>query len=392
MNLRIPYLDFCVIALGTSLLASPVSADPRVETEPNNTCATAQVLAVAQIPFSLVGNLSDGNGDSGVDFYRVRLNPWQPLRVDLEGAESGNGTLDDPYLGLFDGSCQRLQQNDDYAGLDSRLTFKAPQDGVVVLAAGSCCDDDFRGEGGSRGTYLLTLSPQPPVLEGITGRIIDAVHWTPIAGDSHTWANVSLVTPNDNWIADTQVGPDGRFTITQDNDGRWLEAGTYRVVAYAEGYSDGRSEPFHAPAGDIWDIGDVRLIPAPVSFTNLEVCESVPPEGGRCRISMRVVSNRYHDLRVEPWLIVQGGINSPAGDTIYELRPKGKQIVKLPALKSRTVRFVLKIPGPSLRDIWLDVTGWAAKAGTSRLHTLRQDGLINIYNDGEKYVVESQHD
>jgi hypothetical protein len=336
--------------------------------------------------------LSDGNGDIGVDFYRVQLDPWQHVRVDLGGNESGKGTLDDPYLGLFDGSCQKLQENDDYAGLDSRLTFKAPQDGVIVLAAGSCCDSDFRGEGGSRGTYLLTLSSPPPVLEGITGRVIDAVHWTTIAGGSNTWANVSLITPNDHWIASAEVDSDGRFTLTQDDEGRWLEPGTYQVEAYADGYSERRSEPFEAPPGGIWDIGDVMLVPPPVSFTNLEVCESVPAEGGRCRISMRVLSNRYHDQRIEPWLIVQGGYNSPVGHTTYELRPKGKQTMKLPALKSRVVRFVLTIPGPSLRDLWLEVQGWVATAGTSRLNTLRQDYLVEIHNDGEKYVVDSRHD
>jgi len=386
------YPTIGVFALLTSLFTSPIPADPLLETEPNNSCATAQNLTGAQVPVSLVGNLSNANGDIGVDFYRLQLNPWQYLRVDMQGAGSGNGTLQDPYLGLFDGSCQRLEENDDHAGLDSRLRFKAPQDGIIVLAAASCCNSDFRGQDESTGTYLLTLSAPPPVLEGITGRIIDAVHWTPIAGGRHTWVDVSLVTSNGHWIANAQVDPNGRFTFTKDDEGQWLEPGTYRVVVYADGYSEGRSEPFEAPPGGIWDMGDVRLVPPPVSFTNLEVCESLPPEGGRCRISMRLLSNRYQDQRVEPWLIVQGGTNSPAGDTTYELRPKSRQIVKLPALNSRAVRFVLTIPGPSLRDIWLSVGGWVAKAGTSRLITLRHDYLVEIHSDGEKYVVDSQHD
>ena len=94
-------------------------ADPSVEVEPNNTCLTAQEITGAAPPGSVLGALSDALSDTGVDFFLFRLVPIQYVRVDLQGQNSGKGTLDDPYLGLFDSACNLLDSNDDSVNLDS---------------------------------------------------------------------------------------------------------------------------------------------------------------------------------------------------------------------------------------------------------------------------------
>jgi len=381
-------------ALSTSLLMATSSfADPSVEVEPNNTCLTALEVPGTALPGTVLGQLSDSDGDIGVDFFLFRLVPWQYVRVDLIGQDSGNGTLSDPYLGLFDSACNLLGSNDDARSLDSSLTFKAPADGVIVLAAASCCDSNFTGNGGSRGTYVLTLSePQPPI-EGITGRVVDRIHGQALSGESPYWAYVNLTTPEQQWIASTQVDQNGRFTFYVDDQGQLIQPGTYLVYAEANGFKSAYSEPFEVAEGGYWDMGDIALVPPAVMFADLQVCDFIPPEGGQCTVSVRLVSNRYEDIPVEPWIIVQGGSGfSPNDYTIFEMRPQGAAIVTLPALGSRVVEFLFQIPGPRLRELWLDLQAFVARADTDRLRTFHSRSLVYVHNDGEKYAVELNQD
>ena len=85
------------------------------------------------------------------------------VQVDLEGANTGKGTLPDPFLGLFDSNCNLLALNDDNNGnFNSRLIFFIPPDGVFVLAATSFGDSSFTGAGAFSGSYQLTIAPATP--------------------------------------------------------------------------------------------------------------------------------------------------------------------------------------------------------------------------------------
>lgn len=151
-------------------IAAPVMsvvASTATETEPNNTCSTAQDLGAPSLPLSLAGSL-DGvpypGGD--VDFVRLAATPNASVRVDLEGQGTGKGTLGDPFLGFFDSGCNLLATNDDGGGnLNSRLDITIPSDGIVILAATRCCDSGFDQGGG--GTYELTITEiVPPANDG----------------------------------------------------------------------------------------------------------------------------------------------------------------------------------------------------------------------------------
>jgi hypothetical protein len=140
-------------------------------------------------------------------------------------------------------------------------------------------------------------------------------------------------------------------------------------------------------------MGDIALVPPAVMFADLQVCDFIPPEGGQCTVSVRLVSNRYQDIPIEPWIIVQGNSGFSANDhTTFEMRPKGAAIVTLPALGSRVVEFLFHIPGPRLRDLWFDMEGFVARADTFRLRTFHSRSLVYVHNDGEKYVMEVNRD
>jgi hypothetical protein len=144
------------------LLASIVVLGPAatalaqgIDTEPNNTCQTAQNFGAVTLPFTATGTL----GSPNVDFFRITATPGSVLLMDLEGAPTGQGTLEDPFLGLFDSACSLLKTADDFGGtLNSRTGIVVPQDGVVIVAATACCTSTFEGSGSADGSYRLTVA------------------------------------------------------------------------------------------------------------------------------------------------------------------------------------------------------------------------------------------
>lgn len=120
-----------------------------VEVEPNNPCAVAQNFGDTGLPYDVSGNLDLND----VDFFRFNAIAGEEVVADLEGSATGQGTLGDPYLGLFDSNCNLLAYNDDSGGtVNSRLVFTVPANGVFVLAATGCCDLNFDGSHGHTGT------------------------------------------------------------------------------------------------------------------------------------------------------------------------------------------------------------------------------------------------
>jgi hypothetical protein len=65
------------------------------EVEPNNTCQTAQDLETPTLPLSLNGSLDSTQETPDVDFFKVTVTPNNVVSVNLEGAATGKGTLDD---------------------------------------------------------------------------------------------------------------------------------------------------------------------------------------------------------------------------------------------------------------------------------------------------------
>ena len=103
-----------------------------------------------------VGGTATGNIETANDFdwFRVELVAGRNYVIDLEGFDSGGGTLDSTVLrGLYDSEGRRItgtQTNDGGAGDDARLTFTASQSGTYYIAA--------RGYSNETGTYTVRVT------------------------------------------------------------------------------------------------------------------------------------------------------------------------------------------------------------------------------------------
>ena len=77
------------------------------DTEPNNSCPVAQDLGVfdGSSPLLVTGSLDTPPEEPDVDFFKLQATPGALLVAELEGEETGQGSLPDPFLGLFDSDC-----------------------------------------------------------------------------------------------------------------------------------------------------------------------------------------------------------------------------------------------------------------------------------------------
>lgn len=88
------------------------------------------------------------------DTYNSTFISGLTYSVAAKGAYSGNGSLADPNVSLFDGAGKRLMYNDDITqgvNRDAQITFKAGQTGTLTLGVGETGNN-------ATGSYTLTIS------------------------------------------------------------------------------------------------------------------------------------------------------------------------------------------------------------------------------------------
>ncbi len=256
------------LLLVLGLLAGSVEAQER---EPNNACSAAQNFGSKALPAVLSAALDTtpaGTGD--VDFFRVALVPGTPIQIDLQGAYSGQGSLGDPSLGVFDSSCNLVARGDDYYGPDSRIRATVPADGVVVIAASACCDFSFTGQHGQSGSYRLSIALVEET--AVRGRLVDAVSRAPLSGSDFNYPRVAIeqcdaATPNAScYPIASYLAPDalGGFLYPANPYDQQLNGGQiYRLTATANGYVPSQ-QFFTAIARRTVDLGDIAMALVPV--------------------------------------------------------------------------------------------------------------------------------
>ena len=240
---------------------------PMAETEPNSTCLSAQNVGAA-LPVTVNGSL----GTPDVDYYRVTGTPGERIVIDHRGSASGAGTLQDPYLGVFNSACGLITYSDyDYTLgnlLDARIELQVPPDGIYVLAASSAYDWDFTGEGGGSGTYTLSVR-KLPVAQAISGRLVDARTGAPISG----FAGVSLIRCGNGFCfmtVGTAYTQDGYFRFEPGTESLYpwepvLRAGEYQLTVYPPyGYLNVSTPIFTVADGEDLNVGNVQVRPIPV--------------------------------------------------------------------------------------------------------------------------------
>jgi hypothetical protein len=302
----------------------------QADMEPNDSCPAAQDVGAfdGSSPLLVTGSLDTPPDEPDVDFFRFSAIPGASLVADLAGADTGQGTLPDPFLGLFDSDCNPVASNDDTGTFNSRLQFVVPADGVVILAATSCCDDQFTGAGDSSGSYELTVSPAPPAIGSIAGRVVDANTGEPLPGNSPPFAFVDLLRCDGvdcfEVVASQNTDDEGGFRFEGDFADEPLPAGTYQVRAFATEFQEEATEPFDVDEGEDFDVGDIALGPPPIAFSDIQPCEDLLPQGDTCRYSVTVRNNTNAPVEGLAWSPVNGfGLGSSLTFTLFEASTAG---------------------------------------------------------------------
>jgi hypothetical protein len=334
------------LLLMASLSDVRLAAAQEPDTEPNQPCTQAQNLGAIPLPFTLFGSLDATPTAGDVDFFRFVGTPGALVRIDLEGLVTSKGTLQDPFLGVFDSSCNLIMSNDDFQGLNSRISAMIPADGVLILAATSCCDGGFNGAF-MNGTYQLTVSTLSAI-RSISGRTVDAVTKQPLPGTaSPPFAQVRLLRCEAGICSDVasqSVGTDGRFQFNRDMFGQFLSAGSYEIIASAQEYQDEQTDPIQVSDGEDRDLGDIALEPFPARFSDITPCSDVPAAGGRCRYSVRITNRLGTRLTGAAWSVVDAfGTGSLADVTRFQAN--GTHKLGIDPQESKVMHFSFEVPG-----------------------------------------------
>ena len=148
--------------------------------------ASTDTTGTVAVGGSVTGKIEFG-GDR--DWFAVTLVSGKIYGFDLEGLATGAGTLYDPYLrGIYDSAGDPIggtTDNDRGAGRNSRVTFRATQDGIYYVSAGS--------NGQNQGTYKLFVTDFPAVRDtaapvAVGGSATDRIHF----GGDRDWFAVTL--------------------------------------------------------------------------------------------------------------------------------------------------------------------------------------------------------
>ena len=115
---------------------------------PNNNTTTGRV----EVGASATGNIESG---TDVDRFKVDLEAGKTYQFDLEGAPTGRGTLEDPYLSLADLMGTVLEgDNDDGDGVNSQIVYTATETDTYYLRADKSATET--------GTYTLSVRDVTP--------------------------------------------------------------------------------------------------------------------------------------------------------------------------------------------------------------------------------------
>lgn len=172
--------------------------------------ATDAADSIATIYGMQVGDTFSGTLDVGdaADWVAIDLVAGQTYTIDLQGVDSGSGTLADPYLRLFDSTGTFVAFDDDSGdGFESTLVFDATYTGTYYISA----EEYFF----STGTYLVTVTQGTApsgLIEGATDAASDATTIYSMdvgdtfqgeigAGDTSDWIGITLTAGNTYQIA-----------------------------------------------------------------------------------------------------------------------------------------------------------------------------------------------
>ena len=216
----------------------------------------------------------DSNGDT--DWYRVTLTAGWNYQAWLEGLDSGQGTLADPYLALFNSAGTAVAFNDDVSAQnrDSFLSYAPTTSGTFFLSAEELGHN-------ATGSYKLTLESDALASTGsaatvsVNGSITGNIGF---GNDTSDWIGVAL-----------EAGTNYQFdVIGSPEDGGQTLADTMLTLRYSTGawvaYDDNsgigaNARVFYTPTQSGTYFLDVQRGGTAVSGTYKLLVNSTPVRG-----------------------------------------------------------------------------------------------------------------
>ena len=183
---------------------------------------------------SSTGTFSDGETVEGelaasndIDWVSIELTAGQVYTFDLTGADSGDGTLADPFLVLRDANGNFVDQDDDGgSGSNAHITFTPSTSGTYWL--------DARAAAGETGTYALraTVMDETSDFAGNTTSVGSVAVGEDTTGtfsssSDRDWISVQLIA-GDSYTFDLEGEGTGRgtlldpFLILRDSNGTFI--------------------------------------------------------------------------------------------------------------------------------------------------------------------------
>jgi hypothetical protein len=372
-----------------SAQASGSVAATATEIEPNNSCQTAQDAGALVNPFVLDGNL-DSSSPSDIDFFRLTGTPGSIITIDHEGSANGQGTLENPLLGVFDSNCNLTTFNDDSGSSNSHLEINVPDDGIFVVAATAYPDFGFTGVGS--GSYRLTVTP-PQFIGSIAGVLTDSLNGKPLRGDATPFAFVRLLRCDTFGCSDVNsqnTASDGSFHFATDFNGNPLRVGNYMLVAFADQYQYRQTEMFPVGEGEAYDAGRVALDSYPIRLSDTQVC-SVPAKGGVCDFSVKITNGLARKFSGKAWSIITGdNIGSFTNYTSFQTA--APLDVSLAPGKSTFLRFRFTVRGSVPDGAYICANVLAGENPNPFFHTLGQRFLFCFTKGPNGFTLMSEQE
>jgi 5-hydroxyisourate hydrolase-like protein (transthyretin family) len=280
---------------------------------------------------SLSGQVVNAKTGAPVPYINVSLTS---CFADSCGYPSYYAATDEQGRFSFDNATQfELIYNGSYQLSVGTFLYQPDTSPIFALAGGE-----------SRDVGTLALQPEPAI-GAITGRLVDAVSGEPLPGGSDPFANVALLSCDENGcyypIISINTDDQGRFRFDNGISGL-LAPGRYALSFFADQYDFGTLSEFTVAEGEIRDLGDVQVQPAALRLYNVTSCRQTPYTGGLCEYSARLVNNGQTTLSYDVWSVLNSVQPGSAGVSAFQPEPARR--VRLKPGEAQTIRFRFTMP------------------------------------------------
>jgi len=239
-----------------AIYGSPVTTPPAADDYRDSLTDTTAPFGQVSVNGTRTGTLETA---ADQDWIQVNLVAGTSYIFTLQGTSSGNGTLSDPYLRLYNSAGTQLLENDDAGPVgsttDSRLRYTATSTGVYYLSARAFQDN-------LTGTYTVSVSNRRTAPSDFGGDGISDLLWinnstglvglwNPDGGTGFTYQVFGQGDPN--W----QLQDTGDFNNDTRADLVWRNTATGIVGLWSSNGSGGFTYQVYDPGDRNWQIQGV---------------------------------------------------------------------------------------------------------------------------------------